>query len=87
VLGSKRFGEELQAKFEAQDSRCFYTEEKLTPGANAALDHQIPITRGGTSTLDNLRWTTVQINRVKNDLSHDDFVRLCTKIAVRFALP
>jgi 5-methylcytosine-specific restriction endonuclease McrA len=84
VMGSKSYGADLRTLFTDQSRRCFYTNEVLTPGSNTALDHQIPRSLGGRSSIDNLRWTTIQINRVKNDLSHDDFIHLCSMIAKKF---
>lgn len=84
TLGSRRHGAALQVLFERQQGLCFYTGEKLTPGKNASIDHQTPKTTGGTDTIGNLKWVTRQINRIKNNLSHEDFVQLCSNIAARF---
>jgi hypothetical protein len=76
-------GDELKALFELQGERCAYTGVVLVPGKNAGIDHRIPITRGGTSEIANLQWVTIQINRIKNDLTHDEFLALCALVASR----
>ncbi len=74
-------GAELEALFRKQLGKCFYTRERLVPGKNTAIDHRTPRSRGGADTIDNLQWVTIRINRVKNDLTHEEFVSLCTRIA------
>lgn len=77
-------GDELRKLFDQQEGCCFYTGTKLVPGQNASLDHQIPTTQGGQPSIENLRWVTTQINRIKNDLTHDEFVALCSNIHFKF---
>ncbi len=86
VLGSKSFGAELRALYADQGGRCYYTGEILSPGTNTALDHQTPTSAGGSSEIKNLKWTTIRVNRVKNDLSHKEFVQLCEIISNKFGL-
>ncbi len=54
------------------------------PGVNASLDHKIPTSRGGNNDLPNLQWVDMQINFVKNALTHDEFVEFCVAIAIKF---
>jgi 5-methylcytosine-specific restriction endonuclease McrA len=67
-----------------QSGRCFYTGEILVPGTNASLDHQIPISKGGLDDASNLRWTTNQVNIIKNNMTHDEFILLCKQITDKF---
>lgn len=76
--------EALRNVWDQQKGRCYYTEEVLVPGTNASVDHQIPVSRGGTDEISNLKWTTSQINVIKNNLTHDEFVAMCSHIANKF---
>lgn len=67
-----------------QDGKCAYTGEQLKLGESASLDHIVPKSRGGTSTTTNAQWVSLRVNRMKTDLSHDDFVAVCRTIAERF---
>ncbi len=82
-LGHSRLWRDLGALFEAQGGRCAYTGEALVLGDNASIDHRIPRSRGGPNTLANVQWVTWTVNRVKTDLTHDEFLSLCSKVAYR----
>lgn len=84
VFNTGSYGPDLERVFEAQGGECYYSGVPLIPGFNMSLDHQVPITKGGESEISNLRWVTIQINRVKNDLSHQEFVELCRAIMTKF---
>lgn len=84
LFRTQEHGASLKALFDSQLGRCFYSGERLTPGKNAGLDHQVPIHRGGSASVANLRWVTIRINRIKNDLTHNEFVALCHGISQRF---
>jgi len=57
-----------------QNYRCAYTGKELVIGQNASLDHIIPIAQGGDNSLENLQWTDCQINIMKNNMSHQEFI-------------
>lgn len=59
---------------------CPYTREPLAIGPLVHLDHIIPKTRGGKTTIDNLQWVTGLVNRMKTDLTHDEFVAICRQV-------
>lgn len=67
-----------------QDGRCAYTGEALRPGDNASLDHIVPLARGGGNGVDNLQWVTKQINFMKRDMTHEEFVGMCCFVAARW---
>ena len=67
-----------------QQGRCAYTGEQLVLGSNASLDHKVPRSRGGPNSIENVHWVAWKINRMKTDLSHDEFVGICKLIASRF---
>lgn len=82
-LGSRKYGPAIQEIWNKQEGRCIYTRILLIPGprgsskGNASLDHKIPINKGGTNDLTNLQWTTDSINRMKTDMSEEEFFRTC----------
>lgn len=49
---------------------------------NFAFDHIIPLSKGGTSTLDNLGITTYEANAAKSDKTEEEFVELCKKVLI-----
>lgn len=73
-------GKALKQIWESQKGLCAYTGEPLVPGDNASLDHKIPVTQGGMYSLDNVQWVVYQINRMKNDMTEDDFFRACRRV-------
>lgn len=70
--------------WEHQNGLCFYSDEKLVPGQNASLDHQLPRSQGGTNEISNLKWVCRRINLMKTDMTHDEFVSMCTYVANKF---
>lgn len=76
----------LKELWEGQNGRCAVTGEVLVPGVNASLDHIVPRSRGGSSDRSNLQWVTSQVNHMKWDLTHEEFVAMCAKVASRHAL-
>lgn len=80
-LGGRHRWAELLQIFEKQEGCCAYTGELLILGDNASLDHKIPRSRGGADEVDNLQWVTWTINDCKRNLTHDEFVALCRRVA------
>lgn len=76
-------GPAIAELFESQDRRCAYTGRVLVLGANASLDHKKPRAKHPECRADigNLQWVDRQINSMKHDLSHDDFLALCREVA------
>lgn len=81
--------DDLRALWDAQDGRCGLTGRELVPEAGDAngladdgpqLDHIVPIARGGTHDLSNLRWVCAAANRAKRDLLDDEFFALCRSV-------
>jgi len=75
--------QDLLSLLEAQQYRCAYTGELLTVGT-MHLDHVVPRSRGGNNSVSNLQWITARINRMKSDLDHGEFLRLCEEIVERW---
>lgn len=80
-LGAVKAWEELESLYDAQNGRCRFTGELLILGSNTSLDHRVPKARGGTSEIGNLQWTTKQVNLCKRDLTDEEFIALCEKVA------
>lgn len=80
-LGSRHRWTELMELFKRQRGRCAYTREKLVLGDTASLDHIVPKARGGGDEIGNLQWVTWTVNNCKRDLTHEEFVTLCKKVA------
>jgi len=74
----------IKTLIEKQKYKCRYTGKELIPGVNATIDHIIPISKGGTNDIENLQWVTERINRIKNDMDHDEFISLCKYISESF---
>jgi 5-methylcytosine-specific restriction endonuclease McrA len=49
----------------------------IAPGDTASPDHKVPLSRGGSSSLENIQWVNYQVNRMKNDMTHDEFLAMC----------
>lgn len=62
-----------------QELVCPLTGEKLTRN-NISLDHITSLTRGGTNSLDNLRFITRQANTAKHTMSDAEFLSFCQNI-------
>lgn len=81
--GTRRNGEPLEKLFRAQDMKCAYTGVFLVPGVNASVDHKVPCSRGGSNNIDNLQWVDLKINRMKTDMTHEEFLEACRLVLSR----
>lgn len=66
---------QLALLWRQQRGRCGLTGRKLD--RSAVIDHILPISRGGSHGLENLRWTTDEANHAKRDLTDEEFFALC----------
>lgn len=73
---SSRKWKTIKLLLEKQNFKCAYTGEHLKIGINASLDHIIPIRKGGNHSPENLQWITCNINSMKNDNTHDEFLTI-----------
>ena len=69
-----------------QGMRCPYTGEVLVPGDNLSFDHILPSSRFPeiASDISNIQLVTRRINILKGDLTHEEFISMCTGVARRF---
>jgi 5-methylcytosine-specific restriction endonuclease McrA len=58
---------------------CALTGERLD--RSAVLDHDIPRSRGGSHTIENLQWVTSRANAAKGDMTTTEFAAFCTQVA------
>ncbi len=88
-LGVVKYGEELKLLAERQKYACPYTGVQLVPGLNMSLDHKLPVSRFPEKQRDvsNVWWVTWDVNRMKSDMTHDEFVVFCHEVASRFSNP
>ena len=70
---------ELAALWKKQRGLCALTGRKLNRD-NAHLDHIVAKARGGSDTLDNVRWVCREANLAKRELSDAQFVKLCEDV-------
>lgn len=71
---------EVYDLFNAQQGLCPYTGRKLTLGEDAELDHKYPKCRGGSDELSNLQWVHRWVNRMKDAMTHEEFLALVEEI-------
>lgn len=61
---------------------CYLTGRSLdlSDSSSYRLDHIIPKSKGGDNSLDNCELTCTQANTAKNDMSLDEFIKLCKDV-------
>lgn len=69
----------LLRKLKQQDHKCALTGADLTPD-NVSLDHRIPVSKGGSNTIDNIQLVTHEANRAKNTMTNDEFAAMCKSV-------
>lgn len=66
----------------SQNPRCYLTglEIDLTKPETYQLDHIVPISKGGTSTIENMGLTIKDANQAKGGMTNEEFFELCATI-------
>lgn len=72
---SKRH-DDLRQLFVKQNGICPYSGIKLKLGVDASIDHRVPKSRGGSEELDNLQWTHINVNLMKQSMTEDEFLAM-----------
>lgn len=77
-------GPALYKKFLDQHKQCYYTGIPLVLGDNASLDHVHCQSRHSQwiNEIDNLVWTSKQLNTAKTNLDLGEFLRLCELVTM-----
>jgi 5-methylcytosine-specific restriction endonuclease McrA len=70
---------DLLLLWKRQRGRCALTGVRLDR-SNAHLDHVVPVRRGGTNSLTNLRWVSEAANRAKHTLLDSELLTLCRQV-------
>lgn len=68
------------SKLPPAEDCCYLCGESLS-GRRTAVDHVIPVSKGGSCDVSNLRWTHHECNILKSCLYLHDFVDICKKVA------
>ena len=73
--------EELRTKL-GKAPTCYLTglAIDLTNPSTYSLDHILPVSKGGPSTLENLGLCTVEVNQAKSSKTPEEFMELCKKV-------
>lgn len=64
---------------DAQDYRCALSGRVLEP-ANAAMDHVLPVSRGGRHSIENIQLLEKAVNRAKGTMTNDEFLAMCRDV-------
>ena len=73
----------IKELLQRQNYCCVYTGKELVMGENASLDHINPKSKGGDNSVSNLQWVDLQINVMKNNMSHKEFISTINLILSR----
>jgi 5-methylcytosine-specific restriction endonuclease McrA len=73
--------QDVIAKF-GWETKCYLTgrEIDIKNSKGYHFDHMIPVSKGGSSSLDNLGITCKQANQAKNNMSIDEFIQLSKEV-------
>ncbi len=69
----KKFGE---------NPKCYLTGDPIDiyKPSTYHFDHIVPISRGGTNTIDNLGICTKAANQAKHSMTHTEFIDFCRRV-------
>ena len=67
-------------------SFCALTGRPLEP-ETAALDHILPVSRGGEHRIDNTQVLERTVNRAKGTLTNGEFIALCGEVVRHLRVP
>ena len=76
---------DLLQKMEQQGNRCALSGQPIDH-LNSEIDHILPVSRGGSSEMENLQWLSRTVNRMKGTMTNEEFVEAC-KLVVEHTLP
>jgi 5-methylcytosine-specific restriction endonuclease McrA len=70
---------QLMCLWKKQRGLCALSGRKL--GRDAHLDHIVPLSRGGSSGIENLRWLDPIINQARQNMTDEQFLAMCNQVA------
>ena len=79
-LHSKKDWKSLKELLLSQNFICAISGKVLIPGVNASIDHIVPVSKGGGDSVLNLQWVDLQINMMKSNLLHDEFIQTMKQV-------
>jgi len=81
LLSDKKYEE---IKYLKENPYCYLTGEKidLDKTETYSLDHIIPLSRGGTRSIENMGLTIRCANQAKNSMLVVEFLELCKKVLI-----
>jgi len=79
-LGTVLDGPAIKKLWEECGGICAYSGRKLTLGIDAAVDHRVAITKGGSSTIDNLQWVHEVVNQMKRNYDEAEFLEMIADV-------
>ena len=67
-----------------ENPTCYLTGEPidLSDLGSYSLDHVLPMSKGGDSSLENLGLVIKQANQCKSDLTHEEFIEMCKAVLI-----
>lgn len=85
-LKTNSFSNDLKKMMQKQNYLCYYSKRPLLIGINASLDHIIPISKGGTNSIDNFVICDRNVNWAKNNMTLDEFKSFISDIYRNFCV-
>jgi 5-methylcytosine-specific restriction endonuclease McrA len=76
-VGAQWFRDQLKK----QNYKCALSGRELRPD-NTAMDHIMPLSRGGHHTQDNAQLLDAEVNRAKGSMTDEEFRRMCEEVTV-----
>jgi 5-methylcytosine-specific restriction endonuclease McrA len=80
ALKEGRFSGAIRQLWNKQQGRCAYMGAPLIPGETASLDHIIPRSRGGSDTIENLEWVSLEVNLAKRNKTREEYLAQCRQV-------
>lgn len=77
--GEPATAKQLKNKLIANDYRCALSGLRLSP-ETVNVDHIIPVSDGGSDSINNLQLLDSRINQMKGTLSQEEFIELCSRV-------
>lgn len=70
---------QLEKMLKRQDYKCALSGKELTP-QNAAIDHIVPLSKGGSHYVSNAQILLADVNSAKGQMTNDEFIAMCRSI-------